>query len=169
MRDHSLEPAMPRVLVLPVPDKPGCYVCISGGLHERHARGERWYAGHEENRWQFDHRPHTEVRLSFTYVEDGIAAEWDGEHGPIQLWFKSHEGFKDGFDEARPHWLWPFAFGAGHWSQQAVERADLTGAFNRGDYDRIFGELRAWVRDRLSERREAEQPAPARDNDTRTE
>lgn len=156
MSDHTIEPSMPRVLVLPVPDKPGCYVCISGAMRSKQRRGDRWYAksDHQEHVQQFDDDDRTEVRLSFTYVEDGIAAEWDGAYGPIQLWFKSHDGFKDGYDEARPHWLWPFAFGAGHWSQCAVDEAGLTRRFNKGDYDDIFGELRSWVRSRIQERAE---------------
>lgn len=147
--DHTVEPTMARVAVLPWPEMPGCYLCISGALRRKEHAGERWYAGHAERKKGYDdYEDRTDPRISFTYVADGVAAEWDGASGPIQLWFKSHEGYKEGYDEARVHWLWPFAFGAGHWSQLAVDEAHLPRHFNIGDYAAIFGELRSWVNSR---------------------
>ncbi len=152
MSDHSVEPTMARVAVLPWPEMDGCYLVLSGKIGKRQQYGDKWYAGHEEHVWKFHDDPRTTPAITFTYVEGGIAAEWDGDSGPIQLWFKSHEGYKEGYDEAREHWLWPWAFGAGHWSQRAVDEAGLVRAFNLGDWHRIFGELKTWVRARLPDK-----------------
>jgi hypothetical protein len=145
-KDHSVQPSMARVAVLPWHDAPGCYLVVSGERRRKEQYGERWYKGHEEHRQKY---PTVEVRttprITFTYVCNGVAAEWDGENGPIQLWFRSHEGYKEGYDEARAHWLWPFAFGAGHWAQGAVDEAKLPDKFNEGDFDGIFRVLRDWV------------------------
>lgn len=152
MGDHSIEPTMARVAVLPWPEMDGCYLVLSGAIKKRERYGDKWYAGHEEKTWKFQDEARTSPSITFTYVEDGIAAEWDGEYGPIQIWFKSHEGYEEGYDKAREHWLWPWAFGSGHWSQRAVDDADLVRCFNRGDWRHIFGELKTWVRARLPDR-----------------
>lgn len=151
-----IEPSMKRVAVLPWPNVKGAYLCVSGKQRPREMVGDKWYAkngGHREyvNTYAND-RLRSEPCITFTYEEDGIAAEWDGAHGPIQLWWKSHEGFKEGYDEAQPHWLWPWAIGRGHWSQMAVEDECLPQRFVEGDYDAIFSVLRYWVRSRLEER-----------------
>lgn len=151
-----LEPAMKRVAVIPWPNIKGAHLCISGKERPRRRVGDKWYpehGGHKEHTEKYDDwRLGSEACVTFTYEEDGIAAEWDGEHGPIQLWWKSHEGYKEGYDKAQAHWLWPWAFGRGHSSQLAVDDAGLPSAFIKGDYDTIFSELRSWVRSRLEER-----------------
>lgn len=159
MLDHSIEPTLKRVAVLPWPEMPGCYLVLSGAMNKRQLHGEKWYAGHVENKIQYEDEPRCNATITFTYVANGIAAEWDGEHGPIQLWYKSTEGHKEGYDEARAHWLWPWAFGAGHWSQMAVKDADLTNSFNKGDWSLIFSELKSWVHSRLNEASEAGEAA----------
>lgn len=148
----DVEPSMKRVAVLPWPDMQHCYLVLSGKRRSQEPYGHRWYAGHEERvqKWHDEHF-RSEPAITFTYAEGGIAAEWDGDSGPIQLWFKSHDGYKEGYDEAQPHWLWPFAFGAGHWSQMAVRENNLPERFNEGDYAAIFSVLRHWVQSRLKE------------------
>lgn len=145
---------MKRVAVVPWPDRPNCYICISGKLRRERRYGEKWYVDHDHEEQTTKHEfgdKRTEPLISFTYARDGVAAEWDGDAGPIQLWFKCERGFKEenGYSEAREHWLWPFAYGRGHWSQLAVDRADLPDRFNRGDWDGIFAELQRWVESRL--------------------
>lgn len=155
MTDHTVQPSMKRVAVIPWGEELGCYVCISGKKRRQEVVGEKWYphyAQHSELATAFPNREiATESYISFTYVESGIAAEWDGEHGPIQLWFKCEDGYKNEYDEASAHWLWPFAYGSGHWSQLAVDGAMLPRLFNEGNYAAIFSELRSWVKSRLSE------------------
>jgi hypothetical protein len=147
MTEHTIEPTMKRVAALSWPGMTGCYLIVSGKQRNLPRQGDRWYSGHQEHKESgYFQEFRTEAAITFTYVEDGVAAEWDGEQGPIQLWFRSTEGFKEGHDEAREHWLWPWAYGAGHWAQSAVDEANLPRAFNDGDYARIFGELRLWVR-----------------------
>jgi hypothetical protein len=147
MSTHTIEPTGKRIAALPWPGMTGCYLILSGKKRNTPSHGDRWYAGHEEFKESglFSQEFRTEPAITFTYVEDGVAAEWDGAQGPIQLWFRSTEGFKEGYDEAQPHWLWPWAYGAGHWAQSSVNEAQLPRAFNEGDYAGIFGELRRWV------------------------
>ena len=149
MSDYSVEPTMPRVAVIPFPPMDGCYLVLSGKVRQKQRYGDKWYSGHEENVQKYEDELRTESHITFTYVQDGVAAEWDGEYGPIQLWFKSTEGYKEGYDESRPHWLWPFAFGSGHWSQMTVDEAGLGRAFNKGEYQYIFSVLKSWVVARL--------------------
>lgn len=150
--DNNVEPSIKRIAVLPWPAIPNCYLVVSGKLRKRERVGDKWYAGHTEitNKWG-DDQAKSEPCISFTYAEDGVAAEWDGAHGPIQLWFRCESGFKNenGFDEGDAHWLWPFAYGSGHWSQMAVDEHDLPRRFNQGDYEYIFNVLRSFVRNRL--------------------
>lgn len=147
--------SMKRVAVLPWPEMENCYLCLSGKRREQKQYGERFYAQHEEHLWKVhEDRIKSEPYISFAYAERGIAAEWNGAHGPIQLWFRCEADHKgDGWmDEPREHWLWPHAYGAGMWSQLAVDESDLPRRFNEGDWSGIFNVLKLWVRSRLETR-----------------
>lgn len=151
-RANVIEPSMKRVAVLPWPEMENCYLVVSGQRRRQEQVGERWYLGHEEQRNKFsDFDIRTDARITFTYAERGVAAEWNGESGPIQLWFRCEADYEQGYDKAREHWLWPHAHGAGHWSQMAVSEADLPRRFNEGDWEGIFAVLRGWVKSRLDE------------------
>ena len=146
-------PHMDRVAVLPWPGIENAFLCVSGKTRRRSRYGDKWYPANEPHREEvqrYEEEPTAEAAISFTYVGKNVAAEWDGELGPIQMFFRREEGWKeeDGWQEAKPHWLWPFASGQGAWSQLAVERADLPACFRRGDYAAIFNELRSWVESR---------------------
>lgn len=142
---------MDRVAVIPFVGIDGAFVCLSGRRQpERALYGPGWppheRSTKDENSPRADYEL-TEVVVTFTYLDDkaGIAAEWDGAMGPIHLWFRHQPG-----DEDKPvkHWLWPEAYGDGHWSQLAVEREGLAGSLLDGAYECIFAALKGWVESR---------------------
>ena len=144
--------SMPRVAALPWPGMDGAYLMVSG--RERRTKlkyGERWYPEHQEHDervWKWSDEFRSEPVVSFLFDAGNCCAEWDGSCGPIQLWWRASQGWKpdDGaFSEAREHWFYDCAYGAGHWSQMAVDEAGLPSAFNRGDFGAIFSELRRWA------------------------
>jgi hypothetical protein len=137
---------MQRVAVIPWSGIEGAYLCVSGQRSKQERVGDKWYAGHEEGRVTWTASPHANPRISFLFDAGNCCAEWDGDHGPVQLWFKCEADFVDGYDKARPHWFYPYAHGSGHWSQLAVDEDDLPGAFVSGDYERIFATLERWAR-----------------------
>lgn len=143
---------MKRVAVLPWPGIEGAFLCVSGKRRPQCRVGDRWYpehGGHDEHKEKF---PDEDVRtipcVTFTFQVGNVIAEWDGDSGPVQLWFKSIAGYKEEYDEAGPHWFWPYAFGSGHWSQMAVRESGLPRAFTEGDYESIFRCLKGWAESR---------------------
>ena len=151
--------AMKRVAVIPWEGMPDCYIVISGQKRRSELVGDKWYSDHGghaeiENTWA-NKEFRTEACITFTYMKDGVAAEWDGEYGPIQLWFEA----KVAGDGVREHWLWPLATGAGHWSQMAVNENDLPRSFNKGEWGSIFGVLRSFVDSNLRDKRDEETAA----------
>jgi hypothetical protein len=109
--------------------KDNCYILVSGYKREE----------------QFDSYLMIEYVTSFLYDAGNVAAEWEMEHGPIQIWYKCEEN-----DEgAEEHYYYDF-----HnspilsWSQLAVERYQLKESFIRGDFDYIFNVLKDWTEDR---------------------
>lgn len=152
----EVEPSMERVAVIPWLDKEHCYIVVSGKHCPKKQFGEKWYTcQHKEHVTTYTDIPaRSDPAISFTFVKDGIAAEWDGACGPIQLWFKAENPEGDDKSEATPHWLWPFATGRGMWSQMAMDYAGLSKCFINGDYDSIFTTLRSFVLSRLQERNE---------------
>lgn len=138
-----------RVVVLPWPGIEGAYLAVSGKRRRDEPYGEKFYAGHVEHTktWE-ERRVRSEPFITFGFNSGTVCAEWDGNSGPIQLYFKREEGWKEGWDEAKPHWVFPFASGSGSWSQMAVGEAGLPDAFVSGNYARIFGELRQWAQSR---------------------
>ena len=142
---------MDRVKVLPWPGIDRAYLCISGKRRPKKRVGDHWYVDgqHTEYREKYgDDELKTEPHITFLFDAGDVCAEWDGAYGPIQLWFRCSADFKEGYDEAREHWFYDHAYGRGHWSQIAVSEAGLPEAFARGDYDRIFAELRSWAQSR---------------------
>lgn len=138
-----------RIAILPWPGMENCFLCLSGALKRKTQYGEKWYTNiHEEHTQRFICSNTVEARISFAYREKNVAAEWDGEYGPIQIWYKCDKDYKEGYDEAREHWLFDYAYGTGHWSQIAVEENHLAQSFNEGDYAHIFSVIRRFVRDR---------------------
>lgn len=141
-----------RIAILPWPNKPNCFLCLSGAMRSKTNYGDKWYAKvHDEQIQKFTNSDVCEARITFAYRSEKIACEWDGEHGAIQLWFKCDENYKEGYDEARPHWLFDYAYGSGYWSQMAVDENHLVESFNQGDYDHIFSVLKRFVVSRETE------------------
>lgn len=141
-----------RIAILPWLDKPNCFLCLSGAMERKTNYGDKWYAKvHDERVQKYNESGSCRARITFAYKSKSVAAEWDGEYGAIQIWFKCEENYKDGHDEARPHWLFDYAYGSGHWSQMAVNENHLVESFNNGDYDHIFEVLKRFVVSRETE------------------
>lgn len=136
-----------RIAILPWPDKPDCYLCVSGAMKRKERYGDKWYLNnHDERVKKFSSSYDAcEAKITFAYKGKSVAAEWDGEHGPIQIWYKCDENYTDGYEIARQHWLFDYAYGNGHWSQMAVDENNLVESFNRGDYENIFLVLKEFV------------------------
>lgn len=140
---------MPRVAILPFPGIPNAYLCLSGKMRKKSLLGERWYDGHAEHKKEYeDHFDRSYPGITFLYDAGNCCAEWDGEYGPLSLSWRCEESYKREHETVRPHWFYPFAFGVGHWSQIAVDDADLPNLFTTGNYKAIFGTLREWAESR---------------------
>ncbi len=80
--------------------------------------------------------------MSFLYDAGEVAAEWEPEYGPIQIWRKVSQNTPG----AKEHYYYDWVEGGGgHWSQMAVEQEELPQAFVEGDYSYIFGVLQGWA------------------------
>lgn len=80
--------------------------------------------------------------FSFCYINDDYAAEWEPQHGPIQVW---HRCEKDD-ENSRPHYIFDFTdSGALNWSQMAVDENELPRSANQGDWQYIFNVLADWA------------------------
>jgi hypothetical protein len=83
------------------------------------------------------------VNMSFLYDSGNVAAEWEPRWGPIQLWYRVDENH----EHAKAHYFYDHVDGSANlaWSQLAVDREGLQGAFVRGDYTHIFRVLKRWA------------------------
>ena len=79
--------------------------------------------------------------FSFAYVTGDWAAEWEPQHGPIQLWHKC-----DKEDEnAKENYIFDYHNTSPlSWSQLAVETYELPQAANSGNWQYIFNVLKEW-------------------------
>lgn len=110
------------VKILPFPDIQNAYLAISFGK-------------------TVESHPHTKTCVSFIYDGgNGVAVEWEPEHGPIVVMYKCEKDHP----EAKPYWFWEYCTGFGHWSQLAVEERGLPEALYSGDYQYIFNVLKEW-------------------------
>lgn len=163
---------LPRVAMIPWPQSPGCYLVVSGKRRKEQFEGPNW---HNEKTRDDRFLSYGEIKsdpcISFTYVQNGVAAEWDGAMGPIQVWRRydgdpsTVEGAteRDGrwtlpsgdgswmSDTVLRHWIWPYATGLGAWSQMAVDSEGLPQDFIAGNYEYIFRALKRWAQDRLTD------------------
>jgi len=104
--------------------KPNCYILVSASKRDM-----------KETLGEFRVRAH----ISFLYDSGTIAAEWEPEYGPIQVWEMA--------DSGKEHYFYDFVVDTPlNWSQLAVENNELSQAFNAGDYDYIFNVLKDWAR-----------------------
>lgn len=144
---------MERIVMLPFPDHENCFIGLSGSKRPSITVGEKWRQSHSGKDRTYTHDTHnfrTEPYITFTYVEGDIAAEWDGNYGPIRIWYKCEKDFiadpNDKYPEkAREHWIWPYAYGRDYWSQLAVDDNQLPEAFNIGNWSYIFNVLRQFA------------------------
>ena len=110
--------------------KPDCYILLSGARRDP-----------KETYGDFL----VKANVSFFVVNGDYAAEWEPEHGPIQVWHRCNEDAPNG----REHYFFDFTdSGPMNWSQLAVETNELPQAFHRGDFDYIFMILKDWASDR---------------------
>jgi hypothetical protein len=147
--------ALVRVAALPFPGIENAWVFISGKRKQpTPLESKHWHWRQPDGGLDYPDRDmESRSFLSFAYIDDeyGIAAEWDGDCGPIQMYFREKPD-PTSDEKPRDHWVWDEAYGAGHWSQLAVGRAGFPQAFLSGGYDRIFAELRHWVQARIKMR-----------------
>lgn len=141
-----------RVATLPFPGIDNAYICLSGRERKTDLKhGARCYPKgqeHDEKVWSFSSEFQTSAVISFLYDAGNCCAEWDGECGPIQLWWNAPVGWRpedENYSSANAHWFYPAAFGAGHWSQCAVTDENLPHRFNKGDFEGIFRVLKSWA------------------------
>ncbi len=79
--------------------------------------------------------------FSFAYINGNIAAEWEPENGPIQIWDKCD---KDA-EGAKEHYIFEYTNSGGwNWSQMAVDTADMPRMVNGGHWQYIFNVLKDW-------------------------
>lgn len=94
-----------------------------------------------------DDYPTFKANISFLYDNEEIhvAAEWEPQHGPIQIWHRCEED-----DEgAHEHYYYDYVNdGPLNWSQLAVDRAQLQSAFANGEYRYIYSVLKEWTENR---------------------
>ena len=84
--------------------------------------------------------------MSFLYDAGDVAAEWEPEYGPIQVWEKCDETY-DGQFKAREHYYYDYVIdNSFNWSQLAVENDKLPQEFVRGNFDYIFSVLERWAK-----------------------
>ena len=80
--------------------------------------------------------------VSFLFVGETHAAEWEVNYGPILIHIK-------GVETDMPHYAFPFVkdnpLG---WSQMAVNREELPAALLSGSYRYIFEVLKEWIESR---------------------
>lgn len=82
---------------------------------------------------------------------EGMAAEWEPQYGPIQLWTECAEDWRgqaEHGNEIKPRAHWHFAFvedKPADWSQLAVDREDLKGMLSRGNLEGVFNALMCWA------------------------
>jgi hypothetical protein len=83
-----------------------------------------------------------DAHMSFLYHDGTVAAEWEPQYGPIQLWYSC-----DGaHPEAMEHYFFDYVLDRPtSWSQLAVDEEGLKEAFLRGDYIHIYSVLHRWA------------------------
>ena len=107
--------------------KPNCYILISAT--QKKEDNISWYR--------------VEPFMTFFYDAGDVAAEWEPEFGPIQVWEKCDKDH----ESAKEHYFYDYIVDIPcNFSQLAVEENELPQAFVRGDYDYIFGVLKRWAR-----------------------
>ena len=80
--------------------------------------------------------------ISFLYNNNGIAAEWEPEHGPIQIW---KECDRDA-ENSKKHYFYDYVHDIPlNWSQLAPELYKLPQAANSGNFAYIFSVLKEWA------------------------
>jgi len=82
------------------------------------------------------------ANVSFFYDAGNKGAEWEPEHGPIQVWSRCDSDNED----AQEHYFYDYHNSKpGNWSQLAVDRNQLPQAAHSGDWDYIFAVLEDWA------------------------
>jgi len=80
--------------------------------------------------------------VSFLYDAGDVAAEWEVEYGPIQIFHKCSEDAEG----AKEHYYYDYENSSPlSWSQLAVDRWGLPKEASRGEWDYIFAVLQDWA------------------------
>lgn len=117
-----------RVTVFPFPVIPNAYIILSFSRKsdERFA-GEVWIK--------------TNLSFLFHNPDTHIAAEWEPEYGPIQVWRESDA------EHGKEHYFFNYVEDTVlNWSQSAVDREGLKPHLLAGNYNYIFDVLAEWTR-----------------------
>lgn len=107
----------PHVEKIPFGDE-GCFLVLSFHLRK-------------------DHEPDVKYMMSYLFVGEEVAAEWEPQHGPIQIWYKGDDEDHYVFDRV----MKPGA----DWSQLAVDNEGLRETALRGDHAHVFRVLKDWA------------------------
>ena len=113
------------IKIIPFPDIDDAYIVISG-------------------RPSIDTGNGVKITTSFFYGDGEGGAEWEPNHGPISVIIPCEKDYKGDFDEAKPHWYYPYIKDGLHWSQMAVMNEELPELFKLGYYENIFTVLKTW-------------------------
>lgn len=105
---------------IPFGDRDGCFIVLSFG-QKRCNYGDCWL----------------DPLVSYLFMGEEVAAEWEPAYGPIQMWFKGDEINHYTFPKIKDR--------PGSWSQLAVDREGLKGFALRGQHDAIFNVLKEWA------------------------
>lgn len=96
-------------------------------------------------RWKTDEKDYCVPMVSFLYDAGDWAAEWEPQHGPIQIWEKCDKDHP----KAKEHYFYDYVLDTfGNWSQLAVNHNFLPQSFVEGDYEHIYSVLKSWTQDR---------------------
>jgi hypothetical protein len=82
---------------------------------------------------------------------NGVAAEWEPQYGPIQVWKQcdsewTGETVLGSTVKAKSHWHFPFVEdNPGNWSQLAVDDEGLKQMLINGSVDGVFDALTRWA------------------------
>lgn len=118
---------MKRVMVLPFEEIEGAFVCVSF-KNGKNSFGEQ----------------QAEPHMTLVYVNGKVAAEWEPQYGPIQLWYERDSEQPE--TDAMTHWLWPYGSKPNlRFSQLAVDQHFLPESLVRGDYEHVFAVLKEWA------------------------
>lgn len=99
-------------------------------------------------RWKNDEHDYCTPMVSFLFDGGDFAAEWEPQHGPIQIWEKCTAEHP----KCEKHYFYDYVVKVfGNWSQLAVSNNGLPSSFVDGNYEHIYSVLKQWTEGREHE------------------